>query len=95
LLSLTWDIGHTNILKGTNKKEEEDFFIRFLDRIKNCHIHDNNGEWDEHNIIGKGNIDFKKYFSILNNTNSYFILEVRPKERAIKSYKRLKFLLSS
>lgn len=88
-LWLTWDIGHTNRLKGEDREEEEDFFSEFLDRIGNCHLHDNSGKWDEHNIIGKGNIDFSKYLDILVDADTYFILEVRPRERALLCLKEL------
>lgn len=94
-LYLTWDIGHTNELKGNKKIKEIEFMQDYLHLIRNCHLHDNHGEWDEHNIIGEGNIDFLFYLSKLVNLDIYFIIEVRPKERAIESYRRLKQILQS
>ncbi len=88
-LHLTWDIGHTNRLKGKKREAEERFFGEFLDRVGNCHLHDNSGEWDEHNVIGKGNIDFPKYLNILADLDTYFILEVRPRDRALASLQGL------
>lgn len=89
-LYLTWDIGHTSILKREERKREESFMLEFAELIKNCHVHDNNGDWDEHNIIGEGNIDFSHYLPILKKLDAYLIIEVRPKERAVESYRRLK-----
>lgn len=88
-LYLTWDIGHTNRLKGIKRDDEIGLMEKYSHLIKNCHIHDNNGGWDEHNVIGEGNIDFPFYLSRLTNVDTYFIIEVRPVERAIESYKRL------
>lgn len=85
---LTLDIGHINRFTGQEKEREYNFFYNNRRYIKNVHIHDNNGEWDQHNIIGEGNIDFKPYFEFLNNLNTYYIFEVRPKESAIECVKR-------
>jgi sugar phosphate isomerase/epimerase len=54
---LTFDIGHANTL---GKIED---FTEPLDRfIFNVHLHDNNGEKDEHLPIGKGSVDFSGVF---------------------------------
>lgn len=85
---LTMDVGHINRFSGIEKEQELKFFWDNRRHIKNCHIHDNNGEWDQHNIIGEGNINFQSYFELLANTNAYFIFEVRPKESALECIKR-------
>ncbi len=90
---LTWDIGHTNRLKGAMRDREIDFMQEYSHLIRNCHIHDNHGGWDEHNIIGEGNVDFDFYLSKLVDLQTYLIIEVRPRERAIESYIRLKKIL--
>ncbi len=109
---LTWDIGHTHILKNKQsvsnannstkvyspassikREEEEKFFLKFLNKVREVHLHDNNGIWDEHGIIGTGTIDFKHYFEMLKSIDPYFILEIRPKERALESLHILKNLL--
>lgn len=52
---LTFDIDHTNTIGNI-----EDF-TKLLDRfIVNVHPHDNNGKEDEHLVIGKVSIDFKR-----------------------------------
>ncbi len=92
-LGLTLDIGHINRLPPEKQKVEKDFFIKNLKHIKNCHIHDNSGEWDEHNIIGEGKIDIPYYLNLLRESDSYLIAEVRPKESALESLRRLKKML--
>lgn len=87
-LCLTLDIGHINRFVGVDKEREYSFFYNNRRYIKNCHMHDNNGEWDQHNIIGEGNIDFKPYFEFLDDSDTYYIFEVRPKESAMESVRR-------
>lgn len=89
-LFLTWDIGHTNNLKARKREAEENFFLKFLNKIKNLHIHDNKGNWDEHAILGSGTVDFRRYFKIFENMDVYFTLETRPKEKALQSLEILK-----
>lgn len=85
---LTLDIGHINRFKGDERKREYDFFYKHRKYIKNVHLHDNNGEWDQHNIIGEGNIDFKPYFQYLQESDCNYIFEVRPKESALECLRR-------
>lgn len=84
--ALTLDTGHINRLEKEKRMIEINFFERNRNFIKTCHLHDNDGSWDQHNIVGKGNIDFLYYFRLLKNNDCYFIFEVRPKESAIISY---------
>lgn len=83
-LSLTWDIGHSY----ENKYNEVEFFIKNIDKIRTCHVHDNNGKSD-HQIVGTGNLDFKKHFSLMEGKDIVYIIEVRPRENAVKSLKKL------
>lgn len=92
-LGLTLDIGHINRLSPDKQKVENEFFIKNWRHIKNCHIHDNSGEWDEHNIVGAGKIDIPYYLNLLKDTDSFLIAEVRPKESALESLQRLKVML--
>lgn len=76
-LALTLDVGHYNLRRC-------DFFIENFERVVNVHLHDNNGERDEHLALGRGKVDlsafplegYKKYLTIeTRETNS--ILETR------------------
>ncbi|KYH29655.1 MULTISPECIES: sugar phosphate isomerase/epimerase family protein [Clostridium] len=83
-LFLTWDIGHSY----ENKYNEVEFFLRHLDRIRTCHLHDNNGSSD-HQVIGQGNVDFKWHFEKMKNSDIIYIIEVRPREKAVESVAQL------
>ncbi|HHI30461.1 sugar phosphate isomerase/epimerase [Methanosarcinales archaeon] len=51
-LAIAFDIGHAN----TNGVIDE--FIKFKEKIRHIHAHDNHGERDEHLPIGEGTIDW-------------------------------------
>jgi sugar phosphate isomerase/epimerase len=87
-LFLTWDIGHSY----ENKYNEVQFFERNIDKIKVSHVHDHNGKSD-HQILGEGNVDFKRHFDLMANKDIIFILEVRPRVNATKSLAKLKDIL--
>ncbi len=36
-----------------------------LPHIATCHLHDNNGIWDEHLLPGRGNIDWPRLINLL------------------------------
>lgn len=79
-LYLTWDIGHSL----ENKYDEIEFFIKNIDKIRTCHIHDNNGISD-HQIPGTGLIDFNWHFNLMKDKPIVYIIEVRPRETAAES----------
>lgn len=88
-LYLTWDIGHSY-----GQEENQEFFLRNIKYIGNCHIHDHNGSQD-HQVIGEGKIDFIHYFKRLEDIDTSFVLEIRPVEKALLSRENLKKLLLS
>ncbi|MCT4605458.1 MAG: sugar phosphate isomerase/epimerase [Marinisporobacter sp.] len=87
-LYLTWDIGHSY----TNQYNEVDFFLKNIKYIKTCHLHDYNGKSD-HQIIGSGNVDFNYHIEKMKGLDVYYIIEVRPRENAVKSLEKLKEIL--
>lgn len=89
-LFLTWDIGHSY----ENKYNEVEFFLKHVDKIKTCHVHDNNGKSD-HQIVGEGNIDFKWHFDKIPGEDIIYIVEVRPRDKAVESIKKLHKVLNS
>jgi len=82
-LKMVFDIGHAN----TTGLDVIKYFKKVKDHIINIHIHDNNGEEDQHLLIGEGNINFKKFLKECKKSNYYgpFILEVFPYENVLKS----------
>jgi len=86
------DLGHAFIwdkMKGIEK-----YLKTFRNKLIHIHMHDNNGERDEHKGIGKGKIDYKKVYRWLKdiNYNNTITLEVFGKDRkpAVKSMKILR-----
>jgi len=87
-LFLTWDIGHSY----ENKYNEVEFFLKHVDKIRTCHVHDNNGKSD-HQIIGEGNVDFSWHFDKMKNRDIVYIIEVRPRDNAVNSAKFLRNII--
>ena len=77
-LSLTFDVGHYYVKKG------HELFLENFDRVKNVHLHDNNGVYDEHLALGKGIVNFN---IIPKDYEGYLTLELREKNAIIESKK--------
>jgi sugar phosphate isomerase/epimerase len=92
-LFLTWDIPKSFTTNGRRKKEVQDFFKRHLDRITECHIHDQKPGKPSHDAVGAGGINFQPYLRILVPMKVFFTIEVRPREAALKSLQRLQRIL--
>ena len=87
------DLGHAHCYSKTNVLN----WIKILkDKIGYVHIHDNNGEKDEHLGIGKGNIPMVEALTLLNKyaPNSIWAIEakVEDMEETIKWLKTNNFL---
>jgi sugar phosphate isomerase/epimerase len=93
-LCLTMDVGHINVYKGRVKEAEEDFFKDHRRLIRSSHLHDNDGKWDMHDVIGNGSINFVPYLRMLAEQNAYCIFEVRPKESAVESLHRYRDVIA-
>jgi len=91
-LFLTWDIAKTYRRDGSLIAEVEDFFLKHLDKVRECHLHDITDR-GSHEILGRGRIDFIRYLDLLGDLDIDYTIEVRPRERAltclqiIKSFK--------
>jgi sugar phosphate isomerase/epimerase len=59
---LCLDVGHLNIFSKTSNC---DWLTVVGAYIKELHLHDNNGKYDEHLAVGLGNIDFPEFFRLL------------------------------
>lgn len=89
---LTWDLAKLYRGDGTIHTEIEDFFLKHLGKIRECHLHDRTKEGG-HQIIGEGFVDFKRYLDLLSNYDVEYTIEVRPIENALKSLKALRRIL--
>jgi sugar phosphate isomerase/epimerase len=68
--ALCLDIGHMNVF---SKLFSSDWVNRMGKRLQYVHLHDNNGENDDHLPVGKGNIDFRGFFESIKNRNDIII----------------------
>lgn len=58
-----FDAGHMNVFSEMNMEEWLDALGPFL---KQLHLHDNDGTWDQHWAIGAGKIPFEVLFRVVN-----------------------------
>jgi sugar phosphate isomerase/epimerase len=72
-LGITFDIGHSFLNNNIDEFLNKDV----INKISHIHIHDNNGEYDEHLCIGDGKIDFKKYMDKLKNIDCITMIEMQ------------------
>jgi sugar phosphate isomerase/epimerase len=68
--ALCLDIGHMNVF---SKLSPSEWVERMGKRLQYVHLHDNNGEKDEHLPVGKGNIDFDSFFNSIKNRDDIII----------------------
>lgn len=90
--SFTFDIGHWNI---SGKEEHYSAFLRkFKSKVKNIHIHDNNGKEDEHLPVGSGRIGWRGFFSMLKRLKyaGPIIIENKDMEDIVSSVGYLKHI---
>jgi len=65
--ALCLDIGHLNVFSELSPSN----WVKRMDKkLQYVHLHDNNGENDEHLPVGKGNIDFENFFDSLKNSEN-------------------------
>lgn len=89
---LAWDLAKLYRSDGTIYAEVENFFLKYLDKVRECHLHDRTKEGG-HQIIGKGFVDFKRYLNLLSNYDVEYTIEVRPIENALKSLEALRKII--
>jgi len=91
---LSWDICKGCTDEGKPIVEVENFFLRHLQSVKECHLHDRRPGGYAHDILGVGKIDFSRYLRMLMPRDVYFTLEIRPRENAFRSLNTLKQMLN-
>jgi len=62
--SVCFDVGHANT------SGEVDAMLRHVARFRNVHVHNNDGTWDQHNVIDQGTADVGKVVSALRGSYS-------------------------
>ena len=94
-LFLAWDIPKGHATSGEPIVEVEDFFMRHLNRVRECHLHDQKVGKPSHDSLGAGKIDFYRYLKILLPHDIHFTLEIRPRDEAVESLKTLENMLTN
>lgn len=87
-LGICFDMGHANTAG------QVDDLLKLVGRFGNVHLHNNDGQWDQHNRIDEGSADLAKVVSALRESYSgNIIIESLDIESAVESKKVLEELL--
>lgn len=87
-----FDLGHFNIF---SKAPMEQWFETLGGGIIELHLHDNDGREDSHWAVGKGTIDFAKFFRLLGGqpVQPIYTIEAHDKDDVDASIERVRALL--
>jgi len=103
-LAICWDLArtyrrapHLPVYENAQRWEidpvAEAFFVKNLAHVRQARLHDLRGD-HAHCVIGSGELDVMRFLPRLANANvREFIIDVRPKEKALESLRNLKRLL--
>lgn len=81
-LGFTFDVGHANTANAI------DPFSKM--QIDHVHLHDNNGQADEHLPLGLGNINWEQTMLVFRHYKGIFVLESKTLDEGIQSLSYLK-----
>ena len=88
-LGICFDMGHANTAG------QMDEMLKLVDRFKNVHLHNNGGQWDQHNRVDDGSGDLSKVVSVLKKSyTGNIIVESTDLESGEQSKRVLETLLS-
>jgi sugar phosphate isomerase/epimerase len=87
-LGICFDMGHANTAG------QMDEMLKHDDRFKNVHLHNNDGQWDQHNTVDDGSADLSKVVSVLKRSyRGNIIIESTDLESGAQSKQVLEALL--
>lgn len=83
-----FDVGHWNLFHSVSMA---DWFAELGNRIIHVHVHDNQGEDDDHLPLGDGNIDFDEYFRLMKQyaPDATYAIEAHDKQKVLLARDRL------
>jgi sugar phosphate isomerase/epimerase len=89
-----FDTGHCNLF---SKVTMEQWFESLGRHLVEVHLHDNDGQADSHWALGRGTIDFEKFFSLMHAHSPVpvFTIEAHDKEGIETSLERVKQLMAN
>jgi sugar phosphate isomerase/epimerase len=77
-----------------NTAGQMDEMLKLVDRFKNVHLHNNDGQWDQHNRVDDGSADVSKVVSVLKRSyRGNIIIESTDLESGERSKRVLEALL--
>ncbi len=88
-----FDTGHFNLF---TKVPMEEWFERLGKHLLEVHLHDNDGSADSHGAVGRGNVDFEKFFGLLRRHSPVpvYTIEAHDEDDIEASLERVRTLLS-
>jgi sugar phosphate isomerase/epimerase len=87
-LDICFDMGHANTAG------QVDELLKLVSRFGNVHLHNNEGQWDQHNQVDDGTADINKVVSVLKESYSgNLIIESLGLESGVESKNTLEKLL--
>jgi sugar phosphate isomerase/epimerase len=85
---ICFDMGHANTASQTDE------LLELVDRFGNVHLHNNDGQWDQHNKVDEGSADIRKVVSVLKKSyRGNIIIEATDLETGEESKSTLESLL--
>jgi sugar phosphate isomerase/epimerase len=85
---ICFDMGHANTANQTDE------LLELVDRFGNVHLHNNDGQWDQHNKVDDGSADIRKIVSALKRSyGGNMIIEATDLETGVESKSVLEDLL--
>ena len=87
-IRMCFDMGHANTAS------QIDDFLGLVGRFGNVHLHNNDGQWDQHNRVDDGSADVRKVMSVLKESyKGNIIVEATDLETGAESRSTLERLL--
>lgn len=90
-LGICFDTGHFNLFSSKSLEEWISIIGQFIFEF---HLHDNNGNFDEHLAVCGGTFDFKKLFNLIEKKDYLYTIEAHNSEEVFKSLKRFNELIN-
>lgn len=88
-VGICFDMGHANTAG------QLDEMLELVDRFANVHLHNNEGQWDQHNRVDDGTADLSKVVSALKRSyKGNIIIEATDLESGIESRRILERMLA-
>ena len=88
-VGICFDMGHANTAA------QLDEMLSLVDRFANVHLHNNDGQWDQHNKVDDGSADLSKVVSVLKRSyRGNIIIEATDLESGVESRRALERLLA-